>query len=161
MAVMHIDEVKRLAQSAHRDAKVREGLFEEALSDDGRHSSQAAWVLTHLPADDNVHIASHREELLQVALSTDDTSLRRISLALLERLDWQEADVRLLDFCLDRMMRRDEPYGVRSLCMKLAYAQCAQYPELKEELRQALLYIDPDELGAGVRHTRNKILKML
>ncbi len=159
--VMHIEDIKALALRAHTDAKVRENLFAEALSDDGRHSSQAAWALTHLPLADNGHINAHREELLQVVFSTEDTSLRRISLALLERLEWTEADVRLLDFCLDRMMRHDEPYGVRSLCMKLAYAQCAQYPELKEELRQALLYIEPDELGAGVRHTRNKILKML
>lgn len=161
MAVMHIDEVKRLAQSAHQDEKVREDLFREALADDGRRSSQAAWVLTHLPADDNVYIDAHREELLQVALSTEDTSLRRISLVLLERLEWADADVRLLDFSLDHMMRSDEPYGVRSLCMKLAYAQCRHYPELKEELRQALLLIEPSEIGAGVRHTRKKILEVL
>lgn len=161
MATMHIDEVKTLAQSAHRDAKVREELFAEALADVGRPSSLAAWVLTHLPQADNVHIDAHREGLLQVALKTEDTSLRRISLALLERLEWEDADVRLLDFSLDHMMRPDEPYGVRSLCMKLAYEQCRHYPELKEELRQALLLIEPDELGAGVRHTRNKILKML
>ena len=161
MATIHIDEVKCLAQSAHRDAKVREDLFSEALADKGRQSSHAAWVLTHMPSDDNKYVDEHREELLQLALATEDTSLRRISLTLLERLEWSDADVRLLDFCLDRMMRRDEPYGVRSLCMKLAYAQCIHYPELMDELRQALLYIEPDEIGAGVRHTRTKILKML
>lgn len=163
MAVIHIDEVKRLAQSAHRDAKVREGLFSEALADDGRRSSQAAWVLTHLPPADNVHIDAHRGELTQVALATGDTSLRRIALALLERLEWNVDDVRtdLLDFCLEHMMMPGEPYGVKSLCIKLAYLQCRHYPELKMELRQALLMIEPEELGAGVRHTWNKILKLL
>lgn len=161
MAVIHIDEVKALAQRAHRDAEVRESLFIEALADDGRRSSQAAWVLTHLPLADNQYIEARRTELVHVALTTADTSLRRISLALLARLEWDETDVQLLDFCLEHMMLPSEPYGVRSLCMKLAYILCRHYPELKEELRQSLLLIEPDELGAGVRHTRGKILKML
>lgn len=161
MATIHIDEVKALAQRAHSDAAAREELFAAALADDGRRSSQAAWVLTHLPKEDVAHVAKHRDELIRVAMSTNDTSLRRIFLSLLERLQWDDVDVRLLDFCLDRMSRRDEPYGVRSLCMKLAYTLSCHYPELKDELRRTMEYIEPDELGAGVRCARKKILNML
>jgi hypothetical protein len=42
--------------------------------------------------------------------------------------------------------------------MKIAYQMCRHYQELKEELRQSLLLMEPSELGTGVRHTRNKIL---
>ena len=69
--------------------------------------------------------------------------------------------VTLLDFCMEHMMMPDEPYGVRSLCMKLSYTLSLPYPELLEEVRQSLLLIEPSELGSGVRHTRNKILKSL
>ncbi len=160
---MHIDEIKALAQEAHNDAAVCKVLFDTMLGDDGRESYYAAWALTHLPSEDNKTINTHREELVQLAVSTAEISLRRLSLVLLERLEWGVEDVRtdLLDFCLEHMMRPDEPYGVKALCMKLAYSQCRHYPELCAELKQALLLMEPSELGAGVKHTRNKILKLL
>ena len=174
--VMHIDDIKALANRAHDDAEVRERLFCTMLTCEGypsmaefkspearKEAINAAWALTHLPAADNKHIAAHREELVQLALSTPDTSLRRLSLVLLERLGWNIYDVRtdLLDFCLEHMVKPDEPYGVKALCIKLAYQQCRHYPELTAELRQVLLLMEPAELGAGVKHTRGKILKML
>lgn len=160
---MHVDEIKALAAEAHRDAAMREGLFRTLLSGQGKEASNAAWALTHLPEADNTYIDEHRDELVRLAVSTPEVPLRRLSLTLLERLEWGIEEVRtdLLDFCLERMVKGDEPYGVRSLCMKLAYQQCRHYPELKEELRQALLLIEPSELGSGVKHTWGKILKLL
>ena len=166
MATLHIAEIKAIARRAHDNAAFREGLFETMLGDDRDEAVHAAWALTHLPKEDNNHIAVHREALTSLATTTPDTSLRRITLTLLERIDWTVADpdevpeyyVKLLDFSMEHMMMPDEPYGVRSLCMKLAYTLSLPYPELLEELRQSLLLIEPTELGAGVRHTRNKIL---
>jgi len=43
----------------------------------------------------------------------------------------------------------------------LAFTLCSPYPELREELRQSLLLLEPSNLGAGVNHTRNKVLKAL
>ncbi|MBP5535539.1 MAG: hypothetical protein J6X62_01970 [Bacteroidales bacterium] len=169
MATMHIDEIKAIARRAHNNATKREGLFDAIQSTNREVAVQSAWALTHLPKGDNEHIARHREALVVLATTTHDTSLRRITMALLERLDWQSIEVddtpayyiTLLDFCFEYMMRADEPYGVRSLCMKLAYKISQPYPELLGELRQSLLLIEPSELGAGVRHTRNKLLKLI
>ncbi len=166
---MHIEDIKALAQSAHNDAKERERLFRTMLetrtssSADGREAYYAAWALTHMPADDNIYINMYRAKLTDFAISTSDTSMRRLALVLLERLEWGIDDVRtdLLDFCLDHMMLPTEPYGVKALCIKLAYLQCRHYPELKAELRQALLLMEPSELGAGVKHTRKKTLERL
>lgn len=160
---MHIDEIKMEAQKAHRDKECRDGLFASMLSGAGRQAYYAAWALTHLPATDNASIDEHREALVQLAVSTQEVSLRRLSMVLLERLEWGVDDVRtdLLDFCLEHMLLPDEPYGVKALCMKLAYKQCCHYPELKAELKQSLLLMEPGELGAGVKHTRGKILKLL
>ena len=161
--MMHIDEVKAWAQRAHSDGAERERLFCSMIAGDGREAYYSAWVLTHLPSSDNRYIDSHRGELVQLAVSTGDISLCRLSLTLLERLDWRTEDVRtdLLDFCLEHIMLSDVPSGVRSLCVKLAYMQCRHYPELKEELRQSLLLIEPSGLCAGVKHVRGKILKRL
>ena len=166
---MHVDEIKAMARRAHTDAAMREGLFAAMLGDDRDEAVHSAWALTHLPKTDIPHIATHREELVSLATTTSDTSLRRITLALLERLDWSIQDpeeapphyIALLDFSLEHMMMPDEPYGVRSLCMKLSYTLSLPYPELLDELRRSLLLIEPSELGTGVRHTRNKILKSL
>ena len=167
MATIHIDEVKAIARRAHDDSTILEGLFYTMLGDNRDEAVHAAWALTHLPKSDNTHIATHREMLVHLATNTPDCSMRRITLALLERLDWQTSDeppsyyVTLMDFCFSHMMTGDEPYGVRALCIKLAYKLSLPYPELLEELRQSLLLLEPSELGAGVRHTRNKILKLL
>ena len=169
MATLHIGDIKAMAQRAHEDAAVRERLFAAMLDDDRDEAVHSAWALTHLPKTDNPHIAAHRERLTNLAISTPDTSLRRITLSLLERIDWTVSDidntpdyyVSLLNFCMEHMMMPDEPYGVRSLCMKLSYTLSLPYPELLDELRQSLLLIEPSELGTGVRHTRNKILKSL
>ena len=160
---MHIDEIKMEAQKAHRDKECRDGLFALLRSGTGREAYPAAWALTHLPASDSESIDEHREALVQLAVSTQEVSLRRLSMVLLERLEWGVDDVRtdLLDFCLEHMLLPDEPYGVKALCMKLAYKQCCHYPELKAELKQSLLLMEPSEMGAGVKHTRNKILMLL
>lgn len=163
MATMHINDVKALAHKAHTDAAIRQSMFEDVLADDGRRSSLAAWVLTHLPSDDDAFVDSHRDDLVHVALSTSDTSLRRLALTLLNRLEWTKETVRtdFLDFTLEHLSSPDEPYGVRSLCIKLAFAQCVHYSELREELRQVLLMIEPSEIGSGIRNTRDKILGRL
>ena len=152
-----------MAQEAHRDKVCRDGLFSAMLCGEGKTASNAAWTLTHLPEADNKYIDEHREALVRLAVSTPEVPLRRLSMVLLQRLEWGIDDVRtdLLDFCLEHMLLPDEPYGVKALCMKLAYQQCRHYPELNEELRQSLLLMEPSELGTGVKHTRKKILDQI
>ncbi len=160
---MHIEDIKALALSAHNDPDKREQLFHAMLGGENKDAYYAAWALTHLPSEDNIYINMYRARLADFAITTPDTSMRRLSLVLLERLEWTIDDMRtdLLDFCLDHMMQPDEPYGVKALCIKLAYLQCRHYPELKAELRQVLLLMEPSELGAGVKHTRKKVLGLL
>ena len=43
--------------------------------------------------------------------------------------------VDFLDFCMEHMISREEPAGVQSLCMKLAYQLTRSIPELQQELR--------------------------
>lgn len=161
MESLHIDDVKALAMSAHGDGEVRRSLFADALEGDGRRSANALWVLTHLPSQDVVFIAEHRQGLTALALEAADVTRRRLALTLLERLEWSvdQVDTALLDFCLAHLMDPSEAVGVRALCAKLAYRQCRHYPELLGELRQSLLMLDPALLKPGLKHVRNKILE--
>ena len=161
---LNIGDIKLLAQRAHADKEFMSGLFCELFgSNDERQSANAAWALTHLPDADNACIAEHRDELVRLAMATTSVTVRRLTMVLLERLEWGVDDVRtdLLDFCIERMMSPTETYGVRALAMKLAYRQCRHYKELREELRQSLLFMEPEHLGRGVLHTRKKILAEL
>lgn len=157
---LHIGDIKCLAGEAHRDATVRAGLFRAMQGDDSRMATNAAWALTHLPQSDNQYIVNERDSLVALALATALVSLRRLSLALLARIDWKIDDIRtdLLDFCLAGMTNSDQPYGVRSLCVKLAFLQCRHYPELTEELRQTLEQMTQTEMSAGLKHTWKKTL---
>lgn len=160
---LHIADIKQIADGAHGDSEVRCRLFSAMQGADRRAAVNAAWALTHLPKSDNRYIEDQCEPLVALALATSDASLRRLSLALLERVEWGRDDVRtdLLDFCLDRLVRADEPVGVRALCLKLAYSQCRHYPELCEELRQVLLLLEPTDLKPGLRQLWMKTLKRL
>ena len=66
-----------------------------------------------------------------------------------------------LDFCLLHLVDPAEPYGVRALCAKLAWAQCRHYTELRAELHTTLTLIEPHTISPGMRNTRTKILKSI
>lgn len=160
---MGVGQAKALAAAAKADPAVRLELLRTMTADDGRRSRNAAWALTHLPKGNTRLLAAHREALADLAIGTADTSLRRLAMALLERMDWTVDDVRtdLLDCCLLRLGDPAEPYGVRALCAKLAWAQCRHYAELRAELRETLSLIEPHTIGPGLRNTRTKVLKAI
>lgn len=69
------------------------------------------------------------------------------------------AACRTLDFCLERSLSRDEPSGVRSVCLKLAYKLTFGIPELQNELRQILDIMDEPDLPPSLRCVRKNILR--
>ena len=160
---MRINEIKTQARQAHRDASLREQLILTLLNHEGREAYHAAWTLTHLPASDTPLLEPHRNQLVDKAITTSSTTLRRLTLALLNRLPWTVEAIRtdLLDFCLLHLADPSEADGVRSLCIKLSYAQCQHFEPLRNELRQHLLMLDHTQLKPGLKHTHNQTLKQL
>jgi hypothetical protein len=146
------DEVKRLAHDVPAS-----WLYDCVFDSDSRVARNAAWALTHKPAHELVTLS--QERLVDLALATPDTSLRRLSLALVERQGVGEEDMRtdLLDFCLQHMRAPDEPAGVQALCMKLAYQMCGYYPELMREFEETLGLMQPDMYKPGMRHLIKKL----
>ena len=132
------------------------------LSDaDKRTADNAAWVLTHCPSDDDGWLTAHQDELIDLALRTESITMRRLTMTVLLRTPFESDDVRtdFLDFCLDMMMRPDQPNGVRSVAMKLAYLQCRPFPELLDELRQTLDIMETEFLSPALRTTKKNLLK--
>lgn len=124
---------------------------------DVRVARNAAWVLTHKPLTEIRTLP--QKELVDLALSTPEASLRRLTLCLIERQGIAEDSFRtdLLDFCLLHMRLPQEPSGVQALCMKLAHRMCSPYPDLLREFHETLSIMQPELYKPGVRHVLNKV----
>ena len=104
-------------------------------------------------------------------MQTDNSSVRRLSLNVIERLwvgerssemrlELAEEDLRtdFLDFCFEHMMDVEEFPGIQSVCMKLAFRMCKCYPELMDELKRTLKAMEIDYYKPAVKCVRNRIL---
>ena len=124
--------------------------------EDFQVARNAAWVLTHKPIS-QIRTLPYND-LIDLIMVTPDTSLRRLTLNLVEKQEITEESMRtdFLDFCLLHMHLPDEPPGVQALCMKLAYRMCSFYPELMHEFQVNLSIIQPELLKPGVKHLIKK-----
>lgn len=138
----------------------KEELFQLLFDEDKRTSDNAAWVMTHLPKTADEWLAEKQNTLIDEAMRTESTTKRRLIMNLLERTPFQQDSIRtdFLDFCFNIILS-DEPIGVKTLAIKLTYAQSKYYPELLEEFNTALQMMEPEVLPAALKHIRGKMLK--
>ena len=129
-------------------------------SDDERVARNAFWVLTKATDKELSQLQVILNELIDLALTTASSSVRRLSLNIIERLEMKEDDLRtdFLDFCLEHMSDVDELPGIQSISMKLAYRMCKFYPELLAEFKATLESMEPEFFKPAVNCVRNRIL---
>ena len=125
--------------------------------EDSRVARNAAWVLTHKPVS-QIRTLPYNG-LIDLTMATPDTSLRRLTLNLVEKQEITEEAMRtdFLDFCLLHMHMPEEPPGVQALCMKLAHRMCLPYPELLHEFYETLSLMQPEDCKPGMKHLINKM----
>ena len=131
-----------------------------AFSQDYRVARSALWGLTKASKEELSQLQVILNELMNQAMQTDNSSVRRLSLNVVERLNMSEDDLctDFLDFCLDHMMDVKEFPGIQSVCMKLAFRICKFYPELMDELKRTLEAMEIDYYKPAVKCVRNRIL---
>ncbi len=127
---------------------------------DYRVARSALWGLTKASKDELSQLQIILNELIDQAMQTDNSSVRRLSLNIVERLELNEEDLRtdFLDFCFEHMMDVEEFPGIQSICMKLAFRMCKYYPELMDELKRTLEAMEIDYYKPAVKCVRNRIL---
>lgn len=142
--------------------RTKEELYALIYDADDRVGYNALWIFTHFSKEDIRWLAPKRNALIDTVLAANHTGKRRLILTLLDRIAISAVDVRTdyLDFCLSKI-NSSEPYGIRALCMKQAFAQCRYYPELMAELKSELQMTEYDGQSAGVAATRRNILKKI
>ena len=131
-----------------------------AFSEDYRVARSALWGLTKASKEELSQLQVILDEFIDQAMRTDNSSVRRLSLNVIERLKMDEEDLRtdFLDFCFEHMMDIEEYPGIQSVCMKLAFRMCSFYPELMDELKRTLEAMEIDYYKPAVKCVRNRIL---
>lgn len=130
------------------------------FNEDYRVARSALWGLTKASKEELAQLQVILNDLIDLAMRTENSSVRRLSLNIIERLEIKEDDLRtdFLDFCFDHMMDVEEFPGVQSLCMKLTFRMCRFYPELMDELKRTLEAMEIEYYKPAVKGVRSKIL---
>ena len=131
-----------------------------AFSQDYRVARTALWGLTKANKEELSQLQVILNEIIDQAMQTDNSSVRRLSLNVVERLEMSDEDLRtdFLDFCFEHMMDIEEYPGIQSVCMKLAFRMSKFYPELMDELKRTLETMEIDYYKPAVKGVRNRIL---
>lgn len=157
-------DVRRLcAWCADADGDGRKAeLFAMVDDVDDRVGYNVLWVFTHFGMDDAAWLRPRRDLLIDRLLTASHVGKRRLILTLLDRMDVVADDIRTdyLDYCLAGI-NSTEPYGVRALCLKQAFAQCRLYPELMPELLSRIELMDYGELSPGLISARRNVLRQI
>ena len=129
---------------------------------DYRVARSALWGLTKAKDEELSELQAILNELTDQAMQTENSSVRRLTLNIIERLKMDEDDLRtdFLDFCFEHMVSIEEFPGIQTLCMKLAYRMCSFYPELMDELKRTLEAIEIDYYKPAVKSLRKRILSV-
>lgn len=145
--------------SGDADPELLYSLIDDA---DERVSYNALWVMTHWPDVKIQWLARRRRALIDKVMTCGHIGRRRLLMTLLDRMPFAPDDVSsdFIDFCLGKI-NSTEPYGIRSLAIKLAYAQCRFYPELITELLAELELLDLGDPSPALQCSRRNVLKKI
>ena len=152
------------AQEIYQDVKANGDFLgfarQYAFSEDYLVARSALWGLTKASKEDLSQLQVIQNELIDQAMKTKNSSVRRLSLNIVERLDMSEDDLRtdFLDFCFEHMIDVEEFPGIQSVCMKLAFRMCKFDPELMDELKRTLEAMEIDYYKPAIKCLRKRIL---
>lgn len=156
-----MDDIHEITYLTQGNNKRKQELYDLLFSQKDQIAYQAAWVMNHFSLSENQWLYDKQNELIDEVMVCGHTGKRRLILALLNRQPFANPPrVEFLDFCLERMVSKKEPPGVRSLCMKLAYELCCPIPELLQELCIALEMME-GESSPAIQTTKKNILKAM
>lgn len=130
-----------------------------AFDTDYRVARTALWGLTKAKDEELSELKVIYNELINQAMQTENSSVRRLTLNIIEKLKMDEDDLRtdFLDFCFEHMVSIEEFSGTQTLCMKLAFRMCTFYPELMDELKRTLEAMEIDYYKPAIKCLRKRI----
>ena len=152
------------AQETYREVRAESNFLGFAhryvFDSDYRVARSALWGLTKASDEELSELHVILNELIDQAMQTKNSSVRRLTLNIIERLKMEEDDLRtdFLDFCFEHMVSFEELPGIQTLCMKLAYRMCSFFPELMDELKRTVEAMEIDYYKPAIKCLRKRIL---
>ena len=130
-----------------------------AFDTDYRVARTALWGLTKAKDEELSELKVIYNELIDQAMQTENSSVKRLTLNIIEKLKMYEDDLRtdFLDFCFEHMVSIEEFPGTQTLCMKLAFRMCTFYPELMDELKRTLEAMEIEYYKPAIKCLRKRI----
>ena len=131
-----------------------------AFDTDYRVARTALWGLTKAKGNELSELQAILNELIDQAIQSENSSVRRLTLNIIERLKMDEDDLRtdFLEFCFEHIVSIEEFPGRQALCMKLALRMCTFYPELMDELKRTLKAMEIEYYKPAIKCLRKRIL---
>lgn len=128
--------------------------------EDYQVARNALWGLTKCNNLEITQLQPMLQEFIDLALQTDNSSVRRLSLNIVERLHITEnfLTTEFLDFCLFHMSDPNGYPGIQTLCMKIGLRLSRFYPELYAEFIRSVEAIEVEYYKPAVRSLRSRIL---
>lgn len=156
-------DIHKFCAGIQGDESQMENLYRLTFSDNTRIAFNALWIFTHFDTANIKWLCHKKDELISRVLSEKDIAKRRLMLTLLSRMSFEKENLRsdFIDFCITKITACSQPYGVRALCIKLAWKQMKFYPELVAELKLTLDMLERETLSPGLASARRQILKKM
>ncbi|MDR2968892.1 MAG: hypothetical protein LBV32_04725 [Tannerellaceae bacterium] len=159
---IHIRDIHEVLLYVEGNNERKQKLYELACHKEDTVAYHALWVFTHFDQKESEWLAAKQDELIDSVLQCEHPGKRRLLLNILFKQTFANPPrVDFLDFCLKRMLSKEELPGVQSLCMKLAYALCRTIPELLQEFKATLDIMETDLLPTSMRTVRKNVLKAM
>ena len=159
---IHMVDIHAITFLAQGNNKKKRELYNLLFDVNDKLAYQAAWVFTHFSLGENEWLYDKQDELIDEALVCAHPGKRRLLLVLLFNQPLANPPrTDFLDFCIERMLSKQELPGVQTLCMKLAYEMCRNIPEFKLELHTILDMMEPDLLQTSLRTVRKNVLRAM
>jgi len=156
---IHMDDIHEILLYVEGNNGRKQKLYDLIYNKEDLVGYKALWVFSHFDSNENEWLNPRQDELIDEVLRCSHPGKRRLLLNLLLRQSFPNPPrVDLLDFCLNRMLSKDELPGVQTLCMKLAYKLSSPIPELLEEMRCTLEIMEIAMLPISIRTVRRNIL---
>jgi len=159
---IHMQDIHEVLLYVGSDNQRKQQLYDLIYHENDIVGYQALWICSHFNSSDNKWLQSKQDQLIDEVLQCQHPGKRRILLNLLFRQPMPNPPrVDFIDFCLERMLSKDELPGVKTLCMKLAYELCRLIPELCQEFSAILDIMEPDLLPISIRTVCKNIKKAM
>lgn len=157
-----INDIYEICYLVQNSEKLKKELYDLVYDKDNILSYQATWVFCHFSLSENEWLYDKQSELTKEVLVCEHPGKRRLLLNLIYRQPLAcPPKTDFLNFCLERMVSKQELPGVQTLCMKLAYELCLPIPDLLQEFRTMLEIMEPDLLQVSLQTVRKNILKAM